>query len=73
MRAGLGSLEAVDEATFEALADASDLKGHGIRGRARTRPEAILWHGGEAEAAQDACRRMMRSERDALVKCLESI
>ena len=42
-------------------------------GRARTLPEAILWHGGEAEASKEAFRRMTRSERDALVKFLESI
>jgi CxxC motif-containing protein (DUF1111 family) len=42
-------------------------------GRARTLEEAILWHGGEGEAAKEAFRRMPRSERDALVKFLESI
>ncbi len=42
-------------------------------GRARTLEEAILWHGGEAEAAKEAFRRMTRSERDALVRFLESI
>lgn len=42
-------------------------------GRARTLAEAILWHGGEAEAAKEHFRRMTRSERDALIRFLESI
>lgn len=42
-------------------------------GRARDVTEAILWHGGEAIAAQNAFRAMTRDERDALVKFVESI
>lgn len=42
-------------------------------GRARTLEQAILWHGGEAEAAKESFRTMTRSERDAIVKFLESI
>jgi len=42
-------------------------------GRARTLLEAVLWHGGEAAAAQARVRQMGRSERDALVAFLESL
>ena len=42
-------------------------------GRARTVVEAILWHGGEAEKARDAFSRLPRSEREALVKFVESL
>jgi CxxC motif-containing protein (DUF1111 family) len=42
-------------------------------GRARTIPEAILWHGGEAEASREAFRRMPKADREALVQFLESI
>lgn len=35
-------------------------------GRAETVAEAILWHGGEAEAAREAYRRMSADERRAL-------
>lgn len=37
-------------------------------GRARSLMEAILWHGGEAEAARDAVLAMDASERDALIE-----
>ncbi|MGD9739680.1 MAG: di-heme oxidoredictase family protein [Bauldia sp.] len=42
-------------------------------GRARTVLEAILWHGGEAEAARDAVVAMTPEERAALVRFLESL
>ncbi len=42
-------------------------------GRARDLPEAILWHGGEAEAAREAFRTMTVSERTALLAFLRSL
>lgn len=42
-------------------------------GRARNAVEAILWHGGEAQAAREAFRRMSKAERTALIKFLEAI
>ena len=42
-------------------------------GRARDVTEAILWHGGEAEAARDAFRAMSTADRDALVRFLGSL
>lgn len=42
-------------------------------GRAHGVLEAILWHGGEAQAAQDAVRRMNRRDREALVRFVESL
>jgi CxxC motif-containing protein (DUF1111 family) len=42
-------------------------------GRARTLEEAILWHGGEAEAAKEAFRNMSAADRAALIKFLESL
>lgn len=42
-------------------------------GRARTLEEAILWHGGEAEAAKEAFRNAPASDRAALVKFLRSL
>ena len=42
-------------------------------GRARNLVEAILWHGGEAEAARAAFQSMSKSERDALVVFLSSL
>lgn len=42
-------------------------------GRARSLLEAVLWHGGEAEAAQQATLALPRDERDALVAFLESL
>lgn len=35
-------------------------------GRARSLAEAILWHGGEAEAAAQAYRKLSKKDRDAL-------
>jgi len=42
-------------------------------GRARTLEEAILWHGGEAEASKEAFRNMTAAERAALIKFLKSL
>jgi CxxC motif-containing protein (DUF1111 family) len=42
-------------------------------GRARGFAEAILWHGGEAEAAKDAFRSLPAEERQALIRFLESL
>ncbi|MBN9218793.1 MAG: c-type cytochrome [Mesorhizobium sp.] len=42
-------------------------------GRARTLVEAILWHGGEAQKARDRFAAANATERDALVKFLESL
>lgn len=42
-------------------------------GRANGVMEAILWHGGEAEAAKRQVLGMSRSEREALVRFLESL
>lgn len=55
-----------------------DLRSHGYGrylhdGRARDPAEAILWHGGEAQAARDAYARLARSDRDALLRFLDSL
>nr|WP_246318892.1 di-heme oxidoredictase family protein [Peteryoungia desertarenae] len=42
-------------------------------GRARNLTEAILWHGGEAEAARNAFANAEPEERRALIKFLESL
>ncbi len=42
-------------------------------GRARSLLEAVLWHGGEAEAARDSVVAMPRPVRDALIRFLESL
>ena len=42
-------------------------------GRARTLSEAILWHGGEAQAAREAFRTMGSGLRAALLKFVESL
>ncbi len=42
-------------------------------GRARTLEEAILWHGGEAQAARDAYAGMESETRAALIAFLESL
>jgi CxxC motif-containing protein (DUF1111 family) len=42
-------------------------------GRARGVAEAVLWHGGEAEAARDAFKAMSAAERAALVEFVESL
>jgi CxxC motif-containing protein (DUF1111 family) len=53
-----------------------DVNGHSQLlhdGRARGVLEAVLWHGGEAEASRKAVLRMSRPEREALVKFVESL
>jgi CxxC motif-containing protein (DUF1111 family) len=42
-------------------------------GRARNLSEAILWHGGEAQASKEAFRTMPAADRDALIKFLQSL
>ena len=42
-------------------------------GRARTVAEAILWHGGEAQAACDGFRLASKQQRDALIGFLETL
>ncbi len=42
-------------------------------GRARSLLEAILWHGGEAQAARDAVVALPKPDRDALISFLESL
>jgi CxxC motif-containing protein (DUF1111 family) len=42
-------------------------------GRARTIEEAILWHGGEAQASKEAFRTMSAADRADLVKFLQSL
>jgi CxxC motif-containing protein (DUF1111 family) len=42
-------------------------------GRARGFAEAILWHGGEAEAAAVAFRALPADDRAALIRFLESL
>jgi len=42
-------------------------------GRARGVLEAVLWHGGEAEASKQQVLKMSRAEREALVKFVESL
>lgn len=42
-------------------------------GRARNLLEAILWHGGEAQASQQAVVKMTTTEREALLKFVESL
>ena len=42
-------------------------------GRARSLLEAILWHGGEAQAQRDAVASLERSEREQLLAFVESL
>jgi CxxC motif-containing protein (DUF1111 family) len=42
-------------------------------GRARSLEEAILWHGGEAQAAEENFRNMSASDRAALITFLKSL
>jgi CxxC motif-containing protein (DUF1111 family) len=42
-------------------------------GRARSLTEAILWHGGEAEAAKEAFRTTSSANRAAILKFLQSL
>ena len=42
-------------------------------GRARSLEEAILWHGGEAEASKESFRQMSAADRAALIAFLKSL
>jgi CxxC motif-containing protein (DUF1111 family) len=42
-------------------------------GRARNLAEAVLWHGGEAEASREHFRRLPRVDREALLQFLRSL
>lgn len=42
-------------------------------GRARNFVEAIMWHGGEAEASKNLFQKMSKADRDALVEFLKSL
>ncbi|WP_420861350.1 di-heme oxidoredictase family protein [Algirhabdus cladophorae] len=42
-------------------------------GRARSLLEAVLWHGGEAQAQRDAVVNMPTADREALLRFLESL
>ena len=42
-------------------------------GRAETLEQAILWHGGEAQASADRYRAMPVEDRTALIRFLESL
>ena len=42
-------------------------------GRAANLEEAILWHGGEAEASKEEFRALSKAERDALISFLRSL
>ena len=42
-------------------------------GRARTLLEAVLWHGGEAQAQRDAAAALDPADRAALIRFLESL
>lgn len=42
-------------------------------GRARDAAEAVLWHGGEAEAARESFRGLPRAQREALLAFLASL
>jgi len=42
-------------------------------GRARSIEEAVLWHGGEAASSRTAFTRLTKSDRDALLRFLQSL
>ena len=42
-------------------------------GRARTLLEAIMWHGGESETSKENVRKMSKTQREALIRFLESL
>ncbi len=42
-------------------------------GRARSIPEAILWHGGEARSSRDAFMNLSEPQRNTLLKFLETL
>ncbi|MEX2408204.1 MAG: magnesium chelatase domain-containing protein [Rhodovibrionaceae bacterium] len=57
----------------EANADEAALVRDAVVYRARSLLEAILWHGGEAEAAREKVVGMSREERAALIAFLKSL
>ena len=59
---GIGLVKSVNKHTFF-LHD----------GRARNLMEAILWHGGEAQASKEFVQKLPQEQRDALVAFLESL
>jgi CxxC motif-containing protein (DUF1111 family) len=59
---GIGLIESINDHTFF-LHD----------GRARGFAEAILWHGGEASEAREAFRRAKKSDREDLLRFLQSL
>jgi CxxC motif-containing protein (DUF1111 family) len=84
----MGQALADDRADFEASGNewrTAPLWGMGLQlavnghtrflhdGRARDASEAILWHGGEAEPAREAYRKMSKLEREALLEFLDSL
>lgn len=42
-------------------------------GRARSLTEAVMWHGGEAEASRQRFAALSQAERDALLAFLKSL
>ena len=42
-------------------------------GRARTIEEAILWHGGEAQKSKQAFMQLAKTDRDKIIKFLNSL
>ena len=42
-------------------------------GRARSLMEAILWHGGEAESQRNAFATLLKTDRDKLIRFVESL
>lgn len=42
-------------------------------GRARSLVEAIMWHGGEAQASKTAFQKMSKTDRNAVIKFLQSL
>lgn len=49
------------------------LAGYLHDGRARSLEEAVLWHGGEAQASREFFRTLPKADRDALVAFLRSL
>jgi CxxC motif-containing protein (DUF1111 family) len=67
---GIGSLPYVQEGT--GFANPASVR-YLHDGRARTITEAVLWHGGEAEASRERFAALSRAERDSLLKFLASL
>lgn len=60
---GLGFLETVSRVKPRFLHD----------GRARSIEEAVLWHGGEAQASREAFRNLSSADRNAILSFLKSL